>query len=243
MKFNIADQQNGTQKTLSIDNDKLLATHVYDKRIANEISGAVLGDEFDDYVFKITGGYDKQGFAMKQGIATARRVKLLLGANTGFFKPKRNGQRRKKAVRGCIVSPEISVLHLTILKRGKVHIDGITNKEVPKRLGPKRASKIRALFNLPRGADVRPHVVRRTIAPKKEGDKERTKAPKIQRLVTPRRIQRKKHELRVKIARIEKNKREAAAYQKLLAQRRAKAREEAQSKKSKKSKLSKKAAK
>ena len=35
-------------------------------------------DEFKGYVFKITGGHDKQGFAMKQGVLTRERVRLLL---------------------------------------------------------------------------------------------------------------------------------------------------------------------
>jgi len=236
MKFNIADPVSGSQKTIQVDNDKMIATHIHDKRIANEITGAVLGDEYDDYVFKITGGYDKQGFAMKQGVLTPRRVKLLLTKDTGFFRPKRNGQRRRKAVRGCIFSPETAVVHLIVTKRGKVPIEGVTDVVRPRRLGPKRASKIRKLFGLTKEDDVRRFVVRRTVASKKEGGKDRSKAPKIQRLVTPRRIQRKKRELTIKKQRIEKNKRQAAAYQKLLAQRKAQAREEAKSKKSKKSK-------
>lgn len=54
---------------------------------------------------------------------------------------------------------------------------------VPRRLGPKRASKIRKLFNLSKKDDVRQFVVKRPV--QKEGKKERLKAPKIQRLITP----------------------------------------------------------
>lgn len=54
---------------------------------------------------------------------------------------------------------------------------------VPRRLGPKRASKIRKLFNLSKKDDVRQFVVKRPV--QKEGKKERFKAPKIQRLITP----------------------------------------------------------
>ena len=43
-----------------------------------EVNGAILGDEFADYTFRITGGIDKQGFPMKQGILTPDRVRLLL---------------------------------------------------------------------------------------------------------------------------------------------------------------------
>jgi len=62
-------------------------------------------------------------------------------------------------------------------------IPGLTDMNVPRRLGPKRASKIRKLFNLSKKDDVRQFVVKRPI--QKEGKKERFKAPKIQRLITP----------------------------------------------------------
>eukprot|EP01052_Picozoa_sp_SAG31_P022071 SAG31_NODE_1739_length_7396_cov_3.063177_3_plen_157_part_00 len=52
------------------------------------------------------------------------------------------------------------------------------------RLAPKRASKIRKLFNLTKDDDVRHYVIRREIAGK-DGKKGYSKAAKIQRLVTP----------------------------------------------------------
>ena len=33
-----------------------------------EVPGDSVGDEFKGYIFKITGGNDKQGFPMKQGV-------------------------------------------------------------------------------------------------------------------------------------------------------------------------------
>jgi hypothetical protein len=41
--------------------------------------------EFKGYVFKITGGCDKQGFPMKQGVLTPGRVRLLLHRGSFFF--------------------------------------------------------------------------------------------------------------------------------------------------------------
>ena len=45
------------------------------------------------------------------------------------------------------------------------------------------------------------------------------KAPQIQRLITPQRLQRKRHNVAIKRNRATKNKEEAAEYAKLLAQR------------------------
>ena len=63
-------------------------------------------------------------------------------------------------------------------------IPGLTDVTVPKRLGPKRASKIRKLFNLSKEDDVKQYVIKRPL-PVKEGKKQRFRSPKIQRLVTP----------------------------------------------------------
>jgi len=80
-------------------------------------------------------------------------------------------------------------------------------------------SDIRKFFNLTKDDDVRQYVIRRTIEPKKEGAKPYTKAPKIQRLITPQRLQRKRDARRVKKERIVKKQEAKAAYDALVAQR------------------------
>lgn len=49
---------------------------------------------------------------------------------------------------------------------GEKDIPGLTDTTIPRRLGPKRASKIRKLFNLSKEDDVRQYVVRRPLPPK-----------------------------------------------------------------------------
>jgi len=223
MKFNIAFPVSGAQKSIEIDDEQKLRAF-YDKRISQEVAGEALGDQYKGYIFKITGGNDKQGFPMKQGVLTNTRVRLLMGKDTSCYRPRRSGERRRKSVRGCIVGSDIGALSLVIVKKGDEELPGLTDKDVPRRLGPKRASKIRKLFNLKKEDDVRKYVIRREL-PAKEGKKKRTKAPKIQRLVTPERLQRKRRALAVKKRRSTKNKAEAADYAKLVAQRRKEGRE------------------
>jgi small subunit ribosomal protein S6e len=220
MKLNLANPATGAQRLVEIDDEKRLRAF-YDQRLASEVDGEHIGDEYKGYVFKIMGGQDKQGFAMKQGINTPSRVRLLmLKGQTGCRGyAMRNGERKRKSVRGCIISHEISVLNLTIVKNGDSPIEGLTDRAIPRRLGPKRASKIRKLFALSKEDDVRKYVIRREVASKKEGAKPRSKAPKIQRLITPATIHRKRRRFANKVASIQRSKAEAAEYERMLVQR------------------------
>lgn len=72
------------------------------------------------YVVRISGGNDKQGFPMKQGVLTTGRVRLLLSKGHSCYRPRRTGERKRKSVRGCIVDANLSVLNLVIVKKGNV---------------------------------------------------------------------------------------------------------------------------
>lgn len=67
------------------------------------------------------------------------------------------------------MSPDLSVLNLVIVKKGVSDLPGLTDTEKPRMRGPKRASKIRKLFNLGKEDDVRKYVntYRRTFTNKK----------------------------------------------------------------------------
>jgi len=218
MKLNIAYPANGTQKLIEIDDEHRLRIF-QEKRMGQEVPGDSVGDEFKGYIFKITGGNDKQGFPMKQGVMHPTRVRLLLSKGHSCYRPRRTGERKRKSVRGCIVDMDLAVLSLVIVKQGESDISGLTDVNNPNRLGPKRATKIRRFFGLNKEDDVRKFVVRREVQPKNAEKKAYTKAPKIQRLVTPQRLQHKRHRIALKKRRAESSKDAAAEYAKLLAGR------------------------
>merc|ERR1711881_584530 len=143
-----------------------------------------LGDEFKGYLVRITGGNDKQGFPMKQGILTNGRVRLLLKEGHSCYRPRRKGERKRKSVRGCIVDGNLAVLNLAIVKKGEAEIPGLTDNTIPRRLGPKRASKIRKLFNLTKDDDVCQYVIRRPL-PQKEGREEQAGCCRVRQDLGP----------------------------------------------------------
>merc|ERR1711861_60960 len=114
-------------------------------------------------------------FSMKQGVLTTDRVRLMMSKGEQGCRGygMRKGERYRKSVRGCIVSRHISVLHLVMVKKGDDAIPGLTDNQIPRRLGPKRASKLRKLFALTKDDDVRKYVIRREIPAKSEDKKPR----------------------------------------------------------------------
>jgi len=141
----------------------------------------------------------------------------------------RRGIRTRKLVRGCIVSHDIKILNLKVIKRGANPIPGLTDTQQPRRLGPKRATRILKQFGLiePYNKKKNDKEQRKNLrfmitkfAPKRKvttkNGKEYTKSAKIQRLITPQRLRRKRVIKAIKKERIEAAKKGLDEYKKLL---------------------------
>jgi len=226
MKINISCPSTGQQKVIDIDDERRLQ-NLYDRRMAQELDGNVIGEEFEGFTLRISGGNDKQGFPMRQGVLTNTRVSLLCKKGHKGYRQRRAGERKRKSVRGCVVGSDIAVLNMVVTQIGEKPIPGLTDEPVPRRLGPKRANNIRKLFNLTKEDDVRKYVIARVFTNKK--GKTVRKAPKIQRLVTPLTLQRKRRYKAQKLKGVLKSKEEAEAYKKIVAQRQAEAKEQRRS--------------
>lgn len=184
MKLNIAYGRHGTVKAFDVSEDQVRKGNLIGKRLGAEVDGSAFGEQFSGYVFKLRGGADTEGFPMMYGVAAPARVSLLLKRGAVGFNAfrARNGERRRKAIRGDIFGEDIAVLNVSVSKVGEKALEGVTDESKPRRLGPKRVSAIRKLWNLPRDSDARKFVVKRKVS--KAGKKDRFKAPSIQRLVT-----------------------------------------------------------
>ncbi|KAJ3554465.1 hypothetical protein NP233_g12416 [Leucocoprinus birnbaumii] len=158
------------------------------------------------YIFRITCSNDKHCFPIEQGALIPDRVRLLLSDGQSCYRIRRTGEHRRKSVRGCIVGPDIAVLSFVIVRRCENEILGLTDTVLPK-----RATKISKFFNWNKEDDVRKYVVRREVkSSKKEDAKPYTKAPEIQRLITPLRLQRDHHLRSLKRRRLEHQKEQKA---------------------------------
>mmetsp|Transcript_0 Transcript_0/g.1 ORF Transcript_0/g.1 Transcript_0/m.1 type:complete len:224 (-) Transcript_0:157-828(-) len=216
MKLNLHNPKTGSNKMVNIEDENQYRIF-YGKRMSEFVDISDIGPEYKGYVCQITGGQDKQGFAMKQGVLVNTRVRLLVPAGSlGYqgWRAKRTGSRKRRSVRGCIVGADISVLSLKVVEQGETPIAGLSDVNVDRTLLPRTTKKLRKLFELDRSDDVRPYVVKYK---KKIGAKgEIEVGPKIQRLITDERLRRKQVQFNRRASRRASHLKERAVYNRLL---------------------------
>ncbi|EIJ88664.1 small subunit ribosomal protein S6e [Nematocida parisii] len=198
MKLSIANPERTTQKVIEIEHN--VESALYEKRIMDVIEGELIAPEWSGFLLQLTGGTDKQGFPMKPGVMTPDRVRLLLKKGDTGFRCTDNGLRRRKSVRGDVVSEHIGVLNLKVVKEGSHVFEGFNDIVNPLARGPKRASKIRKLFGLSSDVmNLEDYVIPHTKTTK-SGETKVVK-PKIQRLITEKHIQRWQERIAARIER------------------------------------------
>jgi small subunit ribosomal protein S6e len=85
------------------------------KKVGDEIDGILVG--MPGYRLVITGGSDKDGFPMREDISGIGRKNVLLTEGKGFREAER-GQRKRRLVRGNMVSQEIAQINMKVVKEG-----------------------------------------------------------------------------------------------------------------------------
>ena len=110
------------KKVLSEDKSNALVG----KSIGEEIDGIFV--ELPGYKLKITGGSDKSGVPMRGDLDGNQRRKILMKGSVGF-KPVRDGQRKRKLVRGRTLSGDISQVNLKVIDYGPKSIEELLKPE------------------------------------------------------------------------------------------------------------------
>lgn len=113
-QLNLADAKQSYKKEID---DDAMTRQLIGKSLGDELDGSFIG--FDGYTFKITGGSDHSGFPMVPGVEGAAPKRILIGHRGVGYKPSRKGKRRRKRIRGGLISEDIYQINLKILERSK----------------------------------------------------------------------------------------------------------------------------
>jgi small subunit ribosomal protein S6e len=113
-KVIVSDPDDGTSKVVEIEEAR--AVSLIGRKIGETIDGAAL--DLPAYKLKIMGGSDKDGVPMRPSVHGGVRRNVVLGGGVGF-NPGDKGQRRRKMVRGNVISDEIVQVNTKIVEKPK----------------------------------------------------------------------------------------------------------------------------
>ncbi len=124
-------------KTVIADpKSKMAYQKVLSEEKSNALVGKSIGEEIDGifldlpgYRLKITGGSDGSGVPMRGDINGNQRKRLLMTDSVGFT-PVRDGQRKRKLIRGKNLSGDISQINLKVIEYGPKSIEELLKAEV-----------------------------------------------------------------------------------------------------------------
>ncbi|MCW4006711.1 MAG: 30S ribosomal protein S6e [Candidatus Bathyarchaeota archaeon] len=111
-KVIVSDPEDGTSKAIEVEEAR--AVPFIGKRIGEIVDGSVV--DLPAHKLRIQGGSDSDGVPIRPNVHGGVRRKVVLAGGVGF-KPKRDGQRRRKAVRGNIITDEIVQINAKIVEK------------------------------------------------------------------------------------------------------------------------------
>ena len=118
MKVVISDGKTGRSYQVELPKEKEGA--VVGLKIGDQLEGALVGAA--GYKLQITGGSDKDGVPMRPDVAGGRRMHTILSSGPGI-RPKKKGERRRKAVRGNVITAEIAQLNTRVVEYGEKKLE------------------------------------------------------------------------------------------------------------------------
>jgi small subunit ribosomal protein S6e len=123
-KVIISDPEAGTSKAVELEEAR--ATPLIGRRIGETIDGSML--DLPGHKAQITGGSDKDGFPMRPSVHGGVRRRVVLSGGVGF-NPQNEGMRRRKTVRGNVVTDEIVQINVKIIEKPKQAKEGKKARE------------------------------------------------------------------------------------------------------------------
>jgi len=128
-KIIVGDPETGKSQSLEIEGAR--AVPLIGRKLGEVVDGSVVG--MGGHKLKITGGSDKDGFPMRPNVHGGVRAGVVLSEGVGFH-PSRKGERRRKTLRGNVITEEIVQINMKIIEKPK-------KAEKPKKEKVKKKSK------------------------------------------------------------------------------------------------------
>jgi len=119
-KIVLSDQKTG--RSYKVDVGGGAAGALIGKRIGDEVDAGIFG--LPGYRMEITGGSDRNGTPARRNLPFAGRRKILLSGGAGF-KPAREGQRRRKSIRGNEITADFVQVNARVVHYGEKPIEDI----------------------------------------------------------------------------------------------------------------------
>ena len=113
-KVIVSDPEAGTSKVVELEEAR--AVPFIGRKIGETVDGAVV--DLPAHKLQIMGGSDKDGVPMRSNVHGGVRRNVVLSGGTGF-NPQNKGQRRRKTVRGNVVTDEIVQINTKIIEKPK----------------------------------------------------------------------------------------------------------------------------
>jgi small subunit ribosomal protein S6e len=123
-KIIISDPETGTSKVVELEETR--AVPLIGRKIGEVIDGSVV--DLPGHKAQIIGGSDKDGFPMRRNVHGGVRRRVILSGGVGFS-PQDDGERRRKTVRGNVITDEIVQINMKIVEKPKQPKEGKKTKE------------------------------------------------------------------------------------------------------------------
>jgi len=113
-KVIVSDPEDGTSKIVELEEAR--ASPFIGRKIGESLDGAVV--DLPAHKLRITGGSDRDGVPMRPNVHGGVRRNVVLSGGVGF-NPKAKGERRRKTVRGNVITDEIVQINTKIIEKPK----------------------------------------------------------------------------------------------------------------------------
>jgi small subunit ribosomal protein S6e len=113
-KIIVSDPEAGTSKVVELEEAR--ATPLIGKKISEVIDGSIV--DLPGHKAQIMGGSDKDGFPMRPSVHGGVRRRIVLSGGVGFT-PTNEGMRKRKTIRGNVITDEIVQINMKITERPK----------------------------------------------------------------------------------------------------------------------------